>query len=412
MQGLKIAIIGCGVGGACTALELAKYAQDVTIFESSAKILNRTSAHTPGRLGLGFHYPGDYSLETAKTILSAAIVLKQTYPSAIVGYKDSDRSSLSKGWYFLTKDSQTSSDAFLDYCSKIRDVYNNLCITTNTQFFGHANDFYRILLPSEYEKIIDKNKVILGIETHESIINWPILANQIKQELSLYKNIHILTNHRVLSLSRQNNVYKILVKVDESYDLEDVFDIIINSSCDYRISLDHKFGFKEQKDWVNRLKFLVQIKLSADMSEFHSMFFARGPFAMFTNAGEGVGYCTYGPSTNREQINAINYLPQEWENYISHGFEHDKEQEIGLEIISGVSKYIPHIKNAKLARVIAGVVQHPGYANIYDPNSDMHVRNKTGIYNYAPGYYSLDTGKLSFAPYYGKELCKIISKHI
>ena len=52
----KIVIIGGGIAGCTTAIELAKLGFDITILEKERDILLGTSARTPGRMGLGAYY--------------------------------------------------------------------------------------------------------------------------------------------------------------------------------------------------------------------------------------------------------------------------------------------------------------------------------------------------------------------
>ena len=52
-----ITIIGGGVGGCCTALELAKTGKyQAQILEKNSELMKESSDATPGRMGLGFHY--------------------------------------------------------------------------------------------------------------------------------------------------------------------------------------------------------------------------------------------------------------------------------------------------------------------------------------------------------------------
>ena len=56
-NGANFAIIGCGIFGALSAIEIAKKGNEVTIFESLDKILFGASLNNQNRLHRGFHYP-------------------------------------------------------------------------------------------------------------------------------------------------------------------------------------------------------------------------------------------------------------------------------------------------------------------------------------------------------------------
>jgi glycine/D-amino acid oxidase-like deaminating enzyme len=74
-----IIIIGGGIAGCTTALELAKNNNpetEIIILEQSPEILQGTSARTPGRMGLGYHY---FDAETAKTYMENTIHFMTEY---------------------------------------------------------------------------------------------------------------------------------------------------------------------------------------------------------------------------------------------------------------------------------------------------------------------------------------------
>ena len=49
-------VVGEGIAGQATALELAARGHKIVILEQNKDILQGTSAGTPGRMGLGYHY--------------------------------------------------------------------------------------------------------------------------------------------------------------------------------------------------------------------------------------------------------------------------------------------------------------------------------------------------------------------
>ena len=98
----KIVIIGAGIAGCTTALELAKTnpEAEIIILEQAQDILQRTSARTPGRMGLGYHY---FDAETSKTYMEHTIGFMKEYSDCFLGGEEAPH--LQNGRYFIVKDS-------------------------------------------------------------------------------------------------------------------------------------------------------------------------------------------------------------------------------------------------------------------------------------------------------------------
>jgi hypothetical protein len=404
---IKIGIIGGGAGGVCASLALAAHGFHITLLEASDSILKHTSARTPGRLGLGFHYPGDESLKSAETVIHAAIEFKRAFPDAILETSD-NTAFLNQGWYFITKNSQQSPKSFLKYCDDIQKFYRQQSDLYGENYYGKPEELFRILEPDEFKNVVSLDKVSLGIQTKENLLDWYKMSLILSQELIKFSNIEVCTRHRVIQMKKRKQEFIVTSFMDNQINKEQAFDILINATCEYRLLLDAMLGFQSKQLWVNRLKLLASLDLPPELRSRHSIFFARGPFAMFTNSGNSRGFATFAPVTNHGWIDASKPLPLEWEKMIYEGLSTEMQEQISQRMIEGVAKYIPGIEKAKVREVIAGVVQHMGNADIYSAHSDLHKRYNTGIYQYESHYFSLDTGKLCFAPYYAKILADII----
>ena len=74
---MRVAVLGAGIQGACTALELALNSVEVDLYEKSDCPLARTSSHNEGKIHLGYVYANDRSLRTPRTMARGAVVFQR-----------------------------------------------------------------------------------------------------------------------------------------------------------------------------------------------------------------------------------------------------------------------------------------------------------------------------------------------
>ena len=123
-NGANVAIIGCGIFGALTAIELSKKGNKVTIYESLKKILNGASLNNQNRLHLGFHYP--------RSDITAQQCIK-TFQDFKSEFKASINENFQNAYFIASKGSLTSAKKYLSFCNR-----NNLNYETIDIKFGHV----------------------------------------------------------------------------------------------------------------------------------------------------------------------------------------------------------------------------------------------------------------------------------
>ena len=78
----RVAVLGCGLFGACIALKLRERGYDVVVFERLPEPICGASFNSMGRLHLGFHYPRDN--QTARQCIAGFSAFLDAFPEAIV----------------------------------------------------------------------------------------------------------------------------------------------------------------------------------------------------------------------------------------------------------------------------------------------------------------------------------------
>jgi hypothetical protein len=109
---VRVAVVGGGVYGCTTAVELARAGHQVELFERHAGLLYGASRANQGRLHHGYHYPR--SLSTARAARSDAARFALRFPTTI------DTSA--RHYYCIASTgSLTSADEFLAHCDLLGD---------------------------------------------------------------------------------------------------------------------------------------------------------------------------------------------------------------------------------------------------------------------------------------------------
>lgn len=114
---LSVAVIGCGVFGAMTALRLAERGASVVVFERQAGALRGSSLNNQNRLHLGFHYPRDD--ETARQCIRGFTRFREEFKDCVLdGFPNA---------YFIAQDgSLTTPQSYLDFCDRVGLRYDVL----------------------------------------------------------------------------------------------------------------------------------------------------------------------------------------------------------------------------------------------------------------------------------------------
>lgn len=409
----KVGIIGAGIAGCTTALEMAKNGHEVTIFEQNADILQGTSSRTPGRMGLGYHY---FDFDTAKLYMEQTINFIKRYPDCFLG-NDSNQSHLQNGHYFIVNDSLIETQELMYTYDQVAAEYEKMVREDPSNNIFNTTHLHRSLNPREYRDEIDSSKVSFAIETKERLLDWKKFDHRLRDEISNYSNIRIITDYKIDDVSMAQDGKFILLSNGDARGVEDhSFDYIVNCSWQNIDLINQEIGLGDaniQKEdhkasTTSRLKLLAEVEIPAELQNSHSMFFCVGPHAMFSNLGNGVGRLTYAPVTNFDTTTDIK-MPENFERWLSSGLNEEESAEYGQKIIDGVSQYIPAMKDAKLIKVMAGIVKSKGDVQLSDKDSSFHKRNYSGVVDQQIGWVDNSAMKLFYCLDKAKNVATIIN---
>jgi hypothetical protein len=397
----NVVIIGAGIAGVSAALKLSAYTK-VTLIEKK-QLFSGASGKNPGRMGLGFHY---YDLDTAKMYLYASVQVQKAYPSFLIGQDLPFEHPIRHGRYFITKTSNFSFNDVLKIYRALQEEYRSLVTQdASNMVFGHPDEFIKILSCEDYFHQINHELVEGGVETCEHLFDWPKFKSYIYEQLKKNPNITFLENAEVLDIQYHQSLdyrYTILFdhntsKIRELKSISSNF--IINSAWENIEYLNSKLGITYVNGTrSNRLKCLLEVSLPDSLRDTHSAFFCMGSFCMFSNMGNGRGMMTLAEVTNMDVSNTLK-VNKTIEYYLSEEVTIEDKMKFGLEILKGVSIYIPDMINAKIIDVKFGIVQTLGnlqLEHLSSLHSAHHKRNYNGIREEQQGLISNPAMKLFY----------------
>lgn len=115
----SVAVIGCGIFGAMTAIRLAQRGAQVTVYERQPEPLMGASFNNQNRLHLGFHYPRDD--ETARQCIRGFQRFRDEFSDCVLD-------GFPNAYFIASEGSFTSAEGYLAFCERVGLRYDRIDI--------------------------------------------------------------------------------------------------------------------------------------------------------------------------------------------------------------------------------------------------------------------------------------------
>ncbi len=359
----NIAIIGCGVFGALSALELAKKGNKVTIFESSKTILHGASLNNQNRLHLGYHYPR--SDETAQQCIKSFEAFKSKFSLSI-------SENFMNAYFISNNKSKVSPENYIKFCDR-----NGLK--------------YKLIDLKRFKPIIDN--VSLGIITKEVVYDCKILRSLIIKEL-LNLEIEVLSNCKIEKVRFKNNRYE-LSSINKKFTN---FEVLINSSYSDINRITNQLGYVTYKqqyeytiipiiDWR-----ILPIGITV----------LDGDFMTLLPHGKTKNFLLYHVNHSVYDTKIQKYLPKEWQTDKSKIIEEKDRRLIFKKMLEDSSVFLPEIKNSSYISALQG-------SRMVLKNQDYDDKRPSSLTCHGNNYYTIYSGKIDHAIEVSEKLGKLFN---
>ena len=357
----NIAIIGCGIFGALSALELAKRGNKVTIFESNNIILNGASLNNQNRLHLGYHYPR--SDETAQQCIKSFETFKSRFPSSIL-------ENFTNAYFISKNKSKVSPDNYLKFCDR-----NGLK--------------YKLLDINRFHPKV--NEVSLGVLTQEVVYDCKILRSLIIKMLADL-DIQVLSNCKIEKAKFKNEKYDLFSKSKKFSN----FDALINSSYSDINRITSQLGFVTRKQ---QYEYTIIPIIKLDINSI-GITILDGDFMTLLPYGKTNNFLLYHVKHSVFETKIQNYLPTNWQTDKSKLIKENEIKNIFNKIIEECSLFMPEIKSSSYLGSLQG-------SRMVLKNQELDDKRLSSLKSYGNNYYTIYSGKIDHAIEVSEKLGKL-----
>jgi glycine/D-amino acid oxidase-like deaminating enzyme len=398
---MRVAVLGGGLQGCCTALALAGRGLRVRLFDKNDTLLTRAAIANEGKIHLGYMYAGDPTLSTARMMLTGALAFAPFLERYLERPAHSFLVSV-PATYIVHRDSQHGAEDVCGYFERVHALINEAAGGRERAYFGKdLRASLRRWPAAEKAAEFDPEIALAAVSTPEIAINPVALAHLVRDCIALHPLIEVCCGHNVVGAEIEPNRIWVL-SVSQSGASRDSYDHVVNALWDGRLRLNNLLGFRANRPWLHRLKYGVSFRLPRRVRPPPSATFVLGPFGEVVTYGNGLVYLTWYPECLKGISSDL--TPPDWDTYA--------QEPIRSRIIAGtlraLSAIVPSlnvldVENLTEATVKGGTIVAWGKTDIYDPASELHRRFEIGVTTEGR-YHSIDPGKLTMAPYFA-EVC-------
>lgn len=396
----RIAILGAGGTGVCTALELAQRGYHVDLYEKSSVPVSKASYVNEGKIHLGFIYAMDKDLHTAKKMIVAALHFVSNLKRWI-SFDPEDVIS-TPFYYGVHNNSLMEASELHFHYKKCTTLFDE----ARDHFKKHYLDLFDScqaspLSASALEQIANPQFIKAGFITNEYAVEPRAIADKLRKALIGEPSVHLSLNTNIQRVARQGNQFIVDSTDGAGYRKEEKYTDIVNATWAGRLQIDKQLDIVPPSKWSFRYKFGNKILVPVDRAEVPSMTMVQGPFGdtvNFKDKGLFLSWYPVGRTGWSEQ-----HCPPDWDSDLTN----EERFQIFNKSFDQIALRIPSVRNLTFkpedVNPVGGVIYALGNSDVDDVNSKLHMRYQAGIESHG-NYHSVNTGKYTLIPYLGVKI--------
>jgi glycine/D-amino acid oxidase-like deaminating enzyme len=398
----RIAILGGGILGTCTALELARRSQPVTIIEGATRLLEGASRWNEGKIHLGFLYAADPSLCTATRMIPGGLA----FPELVARHigQSLDSFTTDDDVFLVHRESVVDAHAFAAYADRASALLREAAAQHGApRYLSNVCEPVRRLSPSELAALTTSENIVAGFRVPERSVSTVAVADLLCAAVAAEPCIEVRTSTWIDAVRRRDSGR--LDVITSALDADGLigFDVVVNALWEGRLAIDATLSIAPPAPWTHR--FRAGVFGHAGETTLSSAVVCTGPFGDVKRYRDGRVYLSWYES-----------------GLLAEGHEMEPprrkaklSRERGAQVMQGtldaLAKYFPAVVDlaheADELEVRGGWVYAIGQGSLADRASTLHQRDKFEI-TIDRGYISVDTAKYSLAPWLAAKVAETI----
>jgi glycine/D-amino acid oxidase-like deaminating enzyme len=393
----RVAVLGGGLLGCCTALVLARRGASVTLFDRTDQLISRTSIHNEGKIHLGYVYAGDSSLATARMMIRGALHFTP-FLKDYLGLVPERIALSSPHVYLVHRNSQQSLDYLSGYFDAVHALVEDAAGGAKKEYLGaNLHHAPRKWSAAEVAAAFNPTAAIAAFDTEELAVDPYVLAESFRERIAATPAIELRLRRTVQSVGESGARLRV-VSAGQNGLAHDDYDHVVNALWDGRLAIDATLGIRPKRPWLYRFRYGLRFE-SRDIFKMPlSVTMVHGPFGGVMCYGNGAMYMAWYPACRTDSSNSLD--PPNWPTYAVEPLR----SRIIRDTIGQLAEIVPALgtvdpRTFADASVVGGNIFAWGSTDTDDPASELHQRHDIGVVSVG-NYHSVDPGKLSMTPYF------------
>ena len=360
---MNIAIIGGGVFGAMTAIQLAEFGETVSLFERLPGLMKGASFNA-NRLHMGFHYPRDE--ETARQCMRSFQRFREEFESAIL-------EGVTNAYFIASEGSLTSPGDFLAFCSRI----GLFCKTIELDRFNPA-----------------VNNVALGVMTDELMYD-PAVLHRLMTERLQRSGVSIHVGSSVTDITRDGtNGFELSLEAEG----KPCFDAVVNCSYPEINRLTARLGHGIE---ARLYEYTAVAVVEPDLPAPASITILDGPFMSLLPFGKTGHRLLYHVQHSVIAQAREPLLDPEWLDPDASPFASVNQELWYRMLLKSCCEFVPALRGARLKRILQG----PRMVLAYREDTDARPSIVTA---HERGYITVLSGKIDHCIWVADEVARTL----